>query len=156
MSLLMKTRPTLSSIDLWSGFGVITITTTAAALALPFIEVGGLPDGAVITRAVAMLKWRAIMETTDNPVSLQGNQEIQVEMSVGGTWTDAIYLLNQQLAVVALCKEFGDVLIGSQDIKDQVPGNGEFIDFQWLNARVYDGEIELQDLQTGVRIWFTA
>jgi len=89
-------------------------------------------------------------------VSLQDNQEIQVEMAVGGTWTDAIHLLNQQLAVVALCKEFGDVLIGSEDIKDQVPGNGEFIDFQWLNARVYDGEIELQDLQTGVRIWFTA
>lgn len=151
----MFTVPT-SSIDLWSGFDVIEIDTTESTKALPSITIAGVPEESTLIRAVAVIKFRTLSEWADHDAALREAQQIQARKAIDGFWVTGIELLNNQLRCPASAREFGDVLIGTQDIAGQVPPNGEVIEFQWLNARVWDGELHLEDLQMGVRIWFTA
>lgn len=146
----------VSSIDLWSGFGTVEIDTVLSTESLPEVVITALPSGVTIIRAVAIVKFRVLSEWVGNDAALRDAQEIQVRKAVGGAWTTAIDLLNNQLRCPANAREFGYVLVGVEDIKDQVPANDGTVEFQWLNARIWTGEIHLEDLQTGLRIWFSA
>jgi hypothetical protein len=140
-------------IDLWSGFATVTITAVATTKALPSITIVGIPGG--VTRAVIIVKFRAISEHLGSDTQLQGDQQIQVRNALGGSWLTSMTVLNGQLICLASAREYGDALIGNGDIKAQVPDSGT-VELQWLNSRVSAGsELRLEDLQTGVRVWFS-
>lgn len=144
------------TMDFWSGFSTVTVTSTATTKSLPSITIAGLPDDITIVRTVMMLKFRAMQELSGVDSYLDGNQQVQAQMAVGGTWTTGIQLLNTQLRCPSLSREFGDVLIGNIDIKAQVPANGEVMQFQWLSAKVLAGSsIRFEDLQVGMRVLFS-
>lgn len=145
------------SLDLWSTFVTVTVTAAAITQSLPSITISSIPSGVALSRAVIVVKFRALSEHLNVDSSLLNNQTIQVEKAVGGSWITGMNLLNGQLICLANSREFGDALIGDTDIKAQVPDNGATLDMQWVNSRVAAGsELHLEDLQVGLRIWFSA
>lgn len=146
----------ICSMDLWSGFGGITVDAVATTYALPSITIAGLPSGISIVKAAMMLKFRAMEELSGTNSYLDGNQQVQAQKAIGGTWIASIQLLDKQLRCPSLSREFGDVLIGNIDIKAQLPANNEAMEFRWLSAKVLAGSsIRFEDLQVGVRVWFS-
>jgi len=146
----------ICSMDLWSGFGGITVDAVATTYALPSITIAGLPSGISIVKAAMMLKFRAMEELSGANGYLDGSQQVQAQKAIGGTWTASIQLLDEQLRCPSLSREFGDVLIGNIDIKAQLPANDDVMQFRWLSAKVVAGSsIRFEDLQVGVRVWFS-
>jgi len=145
----------LLTVDLWSAFTSLTITAAATTRALPSITIADLPAGVTLARAAIFVKFRTLSEHLSADADLLNDQQIQIRKAVDGTWLTGMTLLNGQLICPADAREFGDVLIGSVDVKAQIPANGAIAELQWANSRVSAGEIHLEDLQTGLRIWFS-
>jgi hypothetical protein len=155
MSLLVK-APAMASIDLWSAYeSQVVLSSSAENIDLPSITIAGLPAGVSIVRAVMMFKYRTIENTSDGDNSVSGGQNIQAQKAVGGSWVTGIALNGDECFVPATTRETGDVMMGTDDISSQVPGNGEEIDFQWTGAEAVDDELNFNDVQVGLRIWFT-
>jgi hypothetical protein len=155
MSLLVK-APAMTSIDLWSVYEPqVVLSSSAEDIDLPSITIAGLPAGASIVRAVMMFKYRTIENTSDGDNGVSGGQNIQVQKEVGGSWVTGIALNGDECFVPATTRETGDVMMGTDDISSQVPGNGEEINFQWTQAQAADDELYFNDAQIGIRIWFT-
>jgi hypothetical protein len=102
-----------------------------------------------------MFKYRTIENTSDGDNSVSGGQNIQAQKAIGGSWVTGIALNGDECFVSATTRETGDVMMGTDDISSQVPGNGEEIDFQWAGAQAADDELNFNDVQVGLRIWFT-
>jgi hypothetical protein len=155
MSLLIK-APVMASIDLWSAYEPqVVLSSSAGDIDIPSIIIAGLPAGANIVRAVMMFKYRTIENTSDGDNNVSGGQNIQAQKAIGGSWVTGIALNGDECFVPATTRETGDVMRGTDDISSQVPGNGEEIDFQWASAEAADDELDFNDVQVGLRIWFT-
>lgn len=141
--------------DFWSTpEDAITVTNVAADKTLPSVTVAGIPTGATILRAVAFIKFRALVNTdAANPNALDGAQEIQVNDSAATGWVDAINLVDNQFTLDADTREGGDVFIGAIDISARVDGNDTYF-FQIDEAIADVDGIDFNDLQTGLRIWY--
>ena len=148
----------LVSMDFWSDPQEEVIVTGAATTpGLPSVTVGDLPDGATIVRAIAMFKFRMVENTNaaENSIDHTAAQPIQVQEPANGeAYTDAINFVDEQFTIAATTREGGDVLIGSIDIGTKVVAN-EAYSFQWLNARAHLGNLQFNDVQTGLRIWYS-
>jgi hypothetical protein len=132
----------------------ISFSTTPTTIALPSISIAGLPAGAVLDRADAVLKFREGSEDSTSDNSLDGAQVIQAKKAVAGTWIIAINCVAGQIFCLASSRGSGDALMGSADIKAQVPANGAVIDFQWLDALALGDNLYLADVQMILRLWF--
>ncbi|MBA7664385.1 hypothetical protein ES703_72446 [subsurface metagenome] len=148
----------LVSMDFWSDPQEEVIVTGAATTpGLPSVTVGDLPDGATIVRAIAMFKFRMVENTNaaENSIDHTAAQPIQVQEPANGeAYTDAINFVDEQFTIAATTREGGDVLIGSIDIGTKVVAN-EAYSFQWLNAKAHLGNLQFNDVQTGLRIWYS-
>jgi len=115
-----------------------------------------LPPGVGIVRAVAMIKIRAIRDTSGIDNFLRQDAGIAV-MITGGTWRvndiPAINLVNGQWRVIGGVKESGDVMIGNNDIKGVVSGDGVYL-FSGHNIASLGNNLELYDVQIGLRVYF--
>ena len=141
--------------DFWSVPDVddlVTLNATAADEALPDVVIDELPNGLTVVRVVAMLKFRAIEESSgaSNSIVLAGTEHIQVRLS-GGTFVDAIQLVAGELEVAGTSRDGGDVLIGSINIKADVKVAGTY-NFQIENADVTAASLLLRGVQTGLRV----
>jgi hypothetical protein len=132
----------------------ITLNAGPVTIALPSITIAGLPAGAVLDRADAVLKFREVSEDSTADNSLSGAQVIQAQKAVAGAWITAINCVNGQIFCLASSRGSGDALMGSADIKAQVPANGAVIDFQWLSALAVGASLILSDVQVVLRMWF--
>jgi len=146
-----------SYIDFWSAqMPKVVITSTAGDPDLPGVGVSGLPPGVGIVRAVAMIKIRAIRDTSGIDNFLRQDAGIAV-MITGGTWRvndiPAINLVNGQWRVIGGVKESGDVMIGNNDIKGVVSGDGVYL-FSGHNIASLGNNLELYDVQIGLRVYF--
>jgi hypothetical protein len=155
MSLLIK-APAMASIDLWSAYEPqVVLSSSAENIDLPSITIAGLPAGVSIVRAVMMFKYRTIENTSDGDNSLSGGQNIQAQKAIDGSWVTGIALNGDECFVPATTRETGDVMMGTNDISGQIPENGAEMNFQWTQAQASDDELNLNDVQVGLRIWFT-
>ncbi len=146
----------ISSIDLWSSYSAqVQLAAGAGDKSLPSITIAGLPAGAAIVRAVMMLKYRTIENTNAAVNSLSSAQDIQAEKAVGGAWVTGIALGGGECSVPASTRESGDVMIGTNDIASEIPTNGDAVDFKWANAKSAQDNLNFNDVQVGLRIWFT-
>ena len=143
------------SMDFWSTpEDAITVTNVAGDKALPDVTVGGLPAGATIVRAAAMFKFRMVEETSAGANALDGAQEIQVRDDSPGAWIDAINFIADQFTLASEAREGGDVCIGAVDISATVDGNDTY-NFQWDEALADADGIKFNDIQVGIRIWYS-
>ena len=148
--------------DFWSQVQQeIQLTATPQTKTLPGVTLDGLPDGAIINKASAMLKFRILENTNAAENGLDGatmpdtSQVIQVADDTPGTYYDAINFVNSQLTIPATTRDGGDVLIGSINISGsgKVDKNDGYL-FRWLLAKAKQNNLHLHDVQVGLRVWF--
>lgn len=141
----------LFSMDFWSlPQEEVALTIAAADKGLPSVTVADLPGAATIVRAIAMFKFRMVENHTYAGVnSLDGAQEIQVAASV-----DAINFVTGQFTLAQDTREGGDVVIGIIDIAATVNANGAYA-FHWDLAKALQTGINFNDIQMGIRIWYS-
>lgn len=153
----------LFNMDFWSDpQEEVQVTAVAGTKTLPNVTIGDLPAGAVVVRAIALLKFRMVENTNAAANKLDGatvastSQVIQVRDDTPGTWRDAINFADDQfgLAATANIREGGDVCIGSVDIAVEVDGNDTY-NFQWLLAKSDQSNLQFNDVQVGLRIWYS-
>lgn len=150
----------LFSVDYWGDpQEEVQLTAAAGTKALPNVTVADLSLGTVV-RAIAMFKFRMVENTNVAANKLDGatvagtSQVIQVRDDTPGVWRDAINFVDDQFGIGAgPLREGGDVLIGSVDIAVEVDGNDTY-NFQWLLAKADLGNIQFNDVQTGLRVWY--
>ena len=157
MSMLTKGQSKgRQTVDFWSDLDdVIDLPAIAADTALPAVVVSGLPSGLTIDKVVVMLKTRTIENTNaGGPNAINGPQNIQVRKGVGA-WANAINLPDNLWTVAASTREAGDVLIGDNDVKATVDGDGTY-GLQFDNALVDLASLRLNDVMVGLRFSFSA
>jgi len=154
MSLQVKSKGR-QTMDFWSDVDdEIDLPAVAAPTALPSVVVSGVPSDAKLEMVVAMLKVRAIENTNaGGPNAIQGAQVIQVQKGAGA-WATAINLADNQWLVAASTRESGDVLIGDNDVKTTVDGDGTY-NFRLPAALVDWASLRLNDVIVGLRFFFS-
>lgn len=148
----------LFSMDFWSNpveEKAVTAAQVTAAVGAA-VTVADLPAGATIVRAIVMMKFRMVENTNaaENSLDCTAVQPIQVDDSVNTGWVTAIDFVDEQFKIAATTREAGDVLIGDNDVAARVDGNDTY-DFQWLNAKAHLANIQFNDIQMGIRIWYS-
>ena len=152
-------------LDFWSANeDNLVITNGAANILFKDIVVSGLPSGYTIRRVVLIMTCRALEEDSgfDNYVNAAG-KAIRV-MKSGGNWATqsivGITFDNQSLYCAANSKENGPVIIGDDDIKSIVDGNGTFNvmsnnDDTGDAVVVLAASMYLYDVQVGLRVFYS-
>ncbi len=155
MSVQVKSK-SRTMIPFWSDLDdVIDLPVGPADTALPSITVSGLPAGLTLERVDVIIKVRAIENTNaGGPNAINGAQNIQVRKGAGA-WANAINLPDNLWTVAASTREAGDVLIGDNDVKATVDGDGTY-NFQFDNAAVDLASLRLNDVMVGLRFFFSA
>lgn len=155
MSLQVKSRA-LGERDFWCvSTPVIDLPAVAADKDLPNVVVSGLPSWLTINRVVAILKLRAMENTAGGANAISGAQAIRIKKSTGAWGVDdiaAIDLPNNLWTVAASTRESGDVLVGDNDLKSVVDGDGTY-NLRFENALVDLASLRLNDLLVGLRFY---
>jgi len=123
------------------------------ALAGADVEIAGLPAGITLVRVVVMFMCRAIENTNVAANKLLGAQNIEVDFE-GGGFVDAINWPDDLFAVALSTREMGTIVIGDNDMKATVTGNGTCT-FRIDAARADLDFLNFNDYQIGVRVYFT-
>ncbi len=141
----------LFTMDFWSlPQEEVAVLQAANDQGLPSVTVAELPADATIVRAIAMFKFRMVENHTyAGENKLDGAQEIQVAASV-----DAINFVTGQFTLAETTREGGDVIIGVIDIAGTVNANGAYA-FHWDLAKAIQDGINFNDIQMGIRIWYS-
>ncbi len=141
---------------LWPGTTIqetVTISTVTAVKSLPSVVIVGIPADATIRFARALLLYREVTDTSGTLNDLNGATNIQVRLS-GGTFTDAINLVNQQFQVPASERGPGDVLIGDIDLTCEVTGDGTY-NFQFATLVSTGSNLILRDVQVALQVMWS-
>lgn len=132
----------------------LEVGATPITIALPAVTIGGLPAPGTPARADVVLKYRSVQDTSGLDNYLVGDQTIQVRRTVGGTWTDAIKLVDQQMFTAASIVGAGDAVIGQYDVRNELPPTGSVMECRWVNARAAGDHLNLEDVQIIIRIYY--
>ncbi len=148
----------LFSMDFWSDpveEKAVTAAQVTAAVGAAVV-VADLPAGAVVVRAIVMMKFRMVENTNaaENSLDCAAVQPIQVDNDGNDGWVTAIDFVDEQFKIAATTREGGDILIGDNNVVARVDGNDTY-DFQWLNAKAHLANIQFNDIQMGIRIWYS-
>jgi hypothetical protein len=147
----------LTSVDYWSIPQLSLVLEAAPATeTLPDVIVSDLPAGATVVKALAIIKFRSITNA-GAANKLDGAQHIGVQKGGAGGFTDGISLVDDQLTVAAAAVDApGDVIIGddNHDLAALVTGNDTY-NFQWTSGHADIADLTLNDVQVGLRIWYS-
>lgn len=152
----------LFTMDFWSAsLEEVSLDGDAAAtITLPTVTITDLPTNATIVHAVAMFKFRMIENThadtankLDGATSAETSQVIQIDKT-GATFIDAINFVDDQFSIAAATREGGDVIIGSIDVATEVDANDTY-ELRWLLALADEDLLNFNDVQVGIRIWYS-
>lgn len=153
-----KSDRKVSCMTFWSDVDdEILLPSSVADTNLPDVVVAGLPAGVTLVRAVVILIVRAIENTSATGANaIDGAQAIRV-MKSGGSWGSddvaAINLADNMWIVAASTREFGDVIVGDNDVKGEVDENATY-NLRFEDALVDYTNLKLNDIKVGIRIWF--
>jgi hypothetical protein len=150
----------LSVVDYWSNFyEEIQLGAVAATLTMPTVTVADLPAGSDIIKVNAIVSYRAVQNIYDGNNALDGDtvaatsQVIQVRSDAPGTWTDAINFVNGSFALITETREGAGAMFGQLNLATEVAANDTY-EFRWLLAKSSWNNINFNDIQTGLRIWY--
>ncbi len=147
-------------VDFWSiPVNVIDLPAIAAHINLPDVIVSGLEQGISPVRVLAVIKVRAIENTNAGGWNaINGSQTIRVKKSLK-TWGvddfDAINLPDDLWMVAASTRESGDLIIGVNDLKSSVDGEGTY-NFRFDRVRAELDYLRLNDVMIGLRFYLRA
>ncbi len=149
----------LSSIDFWSDVGeevVVTGSQTTVTTGLNNVVVADLPSGMIVVRAIVMMKFRMVENTYAgvNKLDAASALPMQVDDSGNTGMLTCIDFADDLFTLESETREGGDVIIGDIDIAARVDGNDTY-DFQWLNAKADQNNLQFNDVQMGIRIWYS-
>ena len=137
----------------------ILLTQAASDDDLPSVGVQDIPVEATIIRAVAIIRIRAIENTYAGLNGNVGATNIRVKKSTGAWGVDdiaAIALTDNQWMIPTSAREEGDfVQEGSIDVSAEVDDPDADYDFRFEDNQVDQDSLKLQDVQMGLRIYFT-
>lgn len=159
MKNLVSANPTARAfMDFWSdNDDIVDITNAALNPVLPSVVVAGLPVGAKIIRVVAMIKIAVIKDSSgaDNKIN-NAAMIVAVDSDIAyGSTVTGINIPNSSWAVDVSenTERGGDVLVGDNDIKAEVTGDGTYY-FRFENAQAVGANLKLLDLAVGLRVYF--
>lgn len=151
----------LFTMDFWSDqLEEVQLAAAAGTDALPDITVADLPAGATIVRAVVMFKFRMIENTNAGVNKLNGatvagtSQVIQIRSDAPLAYVDAINFIDDLFTLAASTREGGDVIIGQVDVAGTVDENDTY-NLRWLLSRADADFLNFNDVQVGLRIWYS-
>ena len=145
----------LFSMDFWSVPQLsVIIPAGAANQALPDVVVTDLPAGMTVVAAKAMFKFRSI-SNAGAANKLSGSQHIQIQKNGVGGYADAISLVDDQFTIAAATVDApGDVVIGDHNVVAKVDGSATY-NLQWTSANADVAGLTFNDVQMGLRIWYS-
>ncbi len=149
----------LNTMDFWSDVVeevAVTGSQTNVAITGGNVVVAEVPSGATILRAIAIFKFRALEDTSASGNALDAASPLPMQLDdVGNTgMTDCIDFVDNAFGVAASTRESGDVILGDIDVAARVDGNDTY-DFQWYQAKATGGNLNFNDVQMGLRIWYS-
>ncbi len=145
----------LCSIAYWSVPQLTVVVPAGAAnQALPDVVMDIMPASAVVVKAMAIFKYRSLTNA-GAANKLNGAQHIQIQKGGAGGYADAISLIDDQFTVAAAAVDApGDVIIGDHNVVAKVTANGTY-NFQWTSANADIAGLTFNDVQIGLRIWYS-
>jgi hypothetical protein len=153
----IKTRAVFC-MTFWSDVQLVgTITNNGGAggdVALPGVVVAEIPASVTIFRAIALLKFRTVEETSGGANALLGDQYVQVDDAGGTGYRNAIKLVDDQWTIAQSATEGGDCISGAIDVADRVDGNDTY-SFKITTGKADADNLVLNEVQVGLIIWFT-
>ncbi|GAH88780.1 unnamed protein product, partial [marine sediment metagenome] len=152
-----QTDKMLFSMDFWSDpVEEVVITAAQVTTVLSTIVVAGLPAGANVVRAIGMMMFRMVenINAAENSLDCTAVQPIQVDDSGASGYVTAIDFVDEQFKIAPNTREGGVAIIGDNDIAGRVVGNDTY-SVQWLNRIAHLASIQLNDVQFGLRIWYS-
>jgi len=154
MAAIAKPDQYFFAVDFWS-IPQISVVVPAGALTqpLPDVVVANLPADMIVVKATAMFKFR-MLDNAGAINKLNGAQHIQIQKGGAGGYADAISLVADQFGIAAASREGGDVVIGDHNVITKVDGNATY-NFQWTDALADVAGLTFNDVQVGLRIWYS-
>jgi hypothetical protein len=135
---------------------IITLTTATANVALPDIIVADIPANTTVIRAVADLIPHSITDTSGALNAINGAGMVQIQKSVGGSYTNLITIPDNILRTAASTEVGGVPIRGTNDASAEVTGNGTYnLKFNG-NIFVDGNNLELSDVQVVLKVYFIA
>jgi hypothetical protein len=153
-----KIERKITHMDFWADNTAQVILTTIATAdyALSALTVAGIPNGATLVRVVALLKIAVIRDTSASNNAVNGATALKVDADVAyGSLVTAIDIADNSWAVLVAngADRGGDIMIGDNDVKTEITGNGIF--YARLENIACDGNnLSLEDVAWGVRVYF--
>lgn len=146
----------LFSMDFWSETQEeLEVDADGGTETLPSVNVAGLPAGITIVRAVAMFQFRMVENTHDGANGLNVAQHIQVRSDEPGEWRDAISIADTLCTFTEKAREGGSLWIGDHNIEPEITAwLNDIYSFQWVADALFEF-IRFNDIQTGIRIWYS-
>ena len=149
----------LCQLDFWSDLvEEVAVTGAQSTIAITGgnVVVADLPAGATIVRAIAIMKFRMVENTNGAANKLDAASALPMQVDDDGDtgWLTCIDFVDDAFGLAASTREGGDVIIGDIDIAARVDGNDTY-DFQWLNAKADQANLQFNDVQMGLRIWYS-
>ena len=147
----------LFAMDFWSNsVEEVVLTGAQATTVLTTVVVAELPAGATIVRAILMFKFRMVENTNvaENSIDATAVLPLQVDDSGATGYMTAIDFTDEMYKIAAETREGGDVVIGDNDIAARVDGNDTY-SIRWLDAKAHLANIQFNDCQFGIRIWYS-
>lgn len=120
------------------------------------VVVAGLPTGAVIERAFVGFLFRMVENTYAgaNALDAAAALPMQLDDSANTGWVDCIDFANNAFTLAASTREGGTVIFGDIDVSARVDGNDTY-DFRWHNAKADQNNLQFNDCQLVIRIWYS-
>lgn len=145
----------LCSVDYWSVPQLsVVVPGGAANQALPDVVVAALPAGVTVVKATSIFKFRSLTNA-GAANKLTNGQHIQIQKGGAGGYADAISLIDDQFTVAAAAVDApGDVIVGDHNVVAKVTGNDTY-NFQWTSAVADVAGLTFNDVQMGLRIWYS-
>lgn len=150
----------LLSMDFWSApVEEISVDGDAGTLAAIATTVVSEVPGTFV-RAIGMFKFRAVENTYAGVNKLDGatvaatSQVIQIDDAATTGYVDCITFVDDMFTLAASTREGGDVIIGSIDVAARVDGNDTYT-WRWLLSKADQDDINFNDVQFGIRVWYS-
>jgi hypothetical protein len=132
----------------------ITVTGTAGSQTIKSnFAISLIPSGVTIDYVHILVFSQVVENTNASANKVNGAQYIQVQKAVGGTWTNAVAIVDDALRVPASTRDMGRLLGAPVDCKSEVTGNGNY-DLQWTSAQVDLASMYFDDIFFIVEIGF--
>lgn len=137
----------------------LTIPAVAGTLAMPSVVVSGLPVGATVISAKAILIYRILDNLNAGANKLDGatvaatSQVVQIKKG-GGAWVDAITFLDDQFSIAGSTREGGAPVACAIDLSTTITGNDTY-SFQWLLAKADLASLYMQGVHMLIQVAYT-